>query len=102
MKNKANFIFSIILSVVSLILIFIGAIFSYVLLIISFICFITGIIMYANWSTNSYIWICDECSEGFEITLKQNVFGVNSGVNCKTLYCPKCNKKTMCKGIYKQ
>jgi len=102
MKNKVTFIFSIVLSIVSLILIFIGAMFNYVLLIISLICFLTGIILLMRWSTNSYKWVCDKCGETFEITLNQNIFGFNGGVNYKSLYCPKCHKKTMCKGIPKQ
>jgi rubredoxin len=53
------------------------------------------------WSTVNYKWVCDECGQEFEVTLKQNVFGVNAGVNYKSLYCPKCKKKTMCKGIKK-
>lgn len=95
MKNKATLIFSIILIVISLILIFIGAVNS-------IICLFTGIIILMIWNTNSYKWVCDECGETFEITLKQNIFGVNAGVNYKSLYCPKCYKKTMCKGVYKQ
>jgi DNA-directed RNA polymerase subunit RPC12/RpoP len=102
MKNKATLIFSIVLSAISLILIFIGAVYNLVLCIISIICLFTGIIILMIWSTNSYKWTCDECGETFEITLKQNIFGVNAGVNYKNLHCPKCNKKTMCKGIPKQ
>ena len=103
MKNKAMFIFSIVLSIGSLILIFVCSIFNLLLLLLlSFICFIMGIMLFARWSTDSYRWICDECGETFEITLKQNVLGVNSGLNYKNLYCPKCHKKTMCKGKLKQ
>lgn len=60
-----------------------------------------GIFLLMYWSTVEFKWICDECGQEFEITLKQNVFGVNAGVNYKSLYCPKCQKKTMCKGIKK-
>ena len=38
------------------------------------------------------------CNEKFDISLKDNVFGVNY----KRLHCPKCNKYTMCKGIKKE
>ncbi|EJP6472428.1 hypothetical protein NHI66_001718 [Clostridium botulinum] len=55
-----------------------------------------------HWSTTSYVWICDECGEKFNISLKQNILGINGGVNYKNLYCPKCHKKTMCKGILKR
>ncbi|WP_234117779.1 hypothetical protein [Clostridium hydrogenum] len=102
MKNKGYPIFGILLSLISLILLFIGAISSITLLIISLVGLLIGIYTLMCWSTVSYKWICDECGEVFEITLKQNIFGVNSGLNYKSLYCPKCHKKTMCKGIQKQ
>jgi hypothetical protein len=51
-----------------------------------------------HWSTISYEWVCDECEEKFNISLKQNILGINSGVNYKNLYCTKRHKKTMCKG----
>ena len=102
MKNKATLIFTIVLSVISLILIFIGAVYNLVLCIISIIGLFIGFVILMIWSTNSYKWVCDKCGEIFEITLKQNIFGVNSGVNYKSLYCPKCHKKTMCKGMPKQ
>lgn len=38
----------------------------------------------------------------FNISLKQNILGVNAGINYKNLYCPKCHKKTMFKGISKK
>ncbi len=102
MKNKGYLIFGILLSVVSLLLLFIGATSNLVLFAISFIGLLIGIYTLMRWSTVRYEWICDECGKSFEITLKQNVFGVNSGVNYKNLYCPKCHKKTMCKGVPKQ
>ena len=102
MINKRYLIFGILLSVVSLILLFIGATSNLVLLIASFIGLLIGIYTLMRWSTVGYKWICDECGESFEITLRQNVFGINSGVNYKSLYCPKCHKKTMCKGVPKQ
>ena len=85
MKHKATFIFCIVLSIVSLILIFVCSIFNFLLLLLSFICFIIGIILFARWSTDSYIWICDKCGEIFDITLKQNVLGLNTGLNYKNL-----------------
>lgn len=102
MKNKGCLIFGISLSVVSLILLFVGATSSTALLVISLVGLLAGIYILMRWSTVSYKWICDGCGESFEITLKQNVFGFNSGVNYKSLYCPKCHKKTMCKGVPKQ
>ena len=98
-KNKGYLIFVIFLSVISLILLFIGATSDLVLFIISFIGLLIGIYTLMRLSTVRYKWICDECGENFEITLKQNVFGINSGVNYKSLYCHKCHKKTMCKGV---
>lgn len=101
MKNKGYLIISILLSVVSLIMLFIEGE-NMVLFVIALIGLFAGIYILMRWSTDSYKWICDECGESFEITLKQNVFGVNCGVNYKSLYCPKCHKKTMCKGVPKQ
>jgi len=71
------------------------------LLIVGLVGLFIGIFILMYWSTVEFKWICDECGQEFEITLKQNVFGVNAGVNYKSLYCPKCQKKTMCKGIKK-
>ncbi|MBB6621958.1 hypothetical protein [Clostridium gasigenes] len=99
MKNKGYLIFGVSLSIVSLILVFIGAILNIVVCIISLICLFIGILIVMHWSTSGYMWVCDKCGEKFRITLKENIIGVNSGVNYKNLYCPKCNKKTMCKGI---
>lgn len=60
-----------------------------------------GIYILMSWSTKNYKWICEVCGESFEISLKENVFGINSGIYCKTLYCPKCHKKNLCKGVVK-
>lgn len=102
MKNKEYLIFGILLSVVSLILLLIGTVSNIKLLVSALVGLLIGIYILMRWSTVSYKWICDECGEIFQITLKQNVFGINSGVNYKSLYCPKCHKKTMCKGVLKQ
>lgn len=101
MKNKLYLTFGIILSIVSLILLFISAESNSTLFIISFIGLFIGIYLLMLWSTVRYKWICDKCGENFEITLKQNILGFNSGINYKNLYCPKCQKKTMCKGVPK-
>ncbi|WP_061995186.1 hypothetical protein [Clostridium sp. ATCC 25772] len=102
MKNKNYLIFSILLMIFSLILLFVGAVLNFTLFVVSLICFFIGIALLMHWSTIGYKWICDECGETFEITFSENIFGINHGENCKSLYCPKCNKKTMCKGISKQ
>lgn len=101
MKNKRYFIVAIILSIVSLTLLFIGSIMNLLLAILSFFGFLIGIYMVMKWSTINYKWICDECKTSFDITLKQNIFSINAGVNYKRLYCPNCKKKTYCKGIFK-
>jgi len=102
MKNKGFLIFGIILSVVSILLLLLGASSNMTLFIISLAGVLVGIYILIRWSTDSFQWICEECGERFEITLKQNVLGMNSGVNCKRLYCPKCHRKTMCKGVLKR
>ncbi|GAA0086382.1 hypothetical protein UT300007_28220 [Clostridium sp. CTA-7] len=52
-----------------------------------------------NLITKNYILTCEKCGESFEINLKENILGINSGVNIKTLYCSNCNCKTICKGV---
>lgn len=101
MKNKNQLIYCILLNTLSLTVIFVGAVLNILLLIVGVVGLFIGIFILMYWSTVNYKWVCDECGQEFEITLKQNVFGVNAGVNYKSLYCPKCQKKTMCKGIKK-
>lgn len=55
-----------------------------------------GLLLY--WSTSNFIWKCEKCGNEFKITTKQNIFGMNMGVNNKMLYCPNCKSKTECKG----
>ena len=57
-----------------------------------------GCIMLFYWSTKYFIWKCSNCNNTFEITWKQNLLGMNMGVNDKLLYCPYCKDKTDCKG----
>ena len=57
-----------------------------------------GLIMVIYWSTKNFIWKCSNCNNTFEITWKQNLLGMNMGVNEKLLYCPYCKDKTDCKG----
>lgn len=102
MKLRGHFILGISLSILSVILIFVGLKCSLIISIIALIGLFVGIGVLMHWSTISYEWFCDECGERFNISLKQNVFALNVGVNYKELYCPKCNKKTMCKGIAKK
>lgn len=99
MKNKSYFILGTILIILSLILIFLGLKFDIIVSGVALIGSFIGIGLLMHWSTISYEWVCDECGEKFNISLKQNIFGINSGVNYKNLYCPKCHKKTMCKGV---
>lgn len=101
LKNKGYIILAIVLSVSSIILLFIGITTNLLLAGISFLGFLIGIYMVMDWSTISYKWICDECEKSFEITVKQNIFSLNAGINYKRLYCPNCKKKTYCKGILK-
>jgi len=102
MKNKSYFILGTLLSILSLILIFEGLKFSIIISIIALMGLFIGIGILMRWNTISYEWICDKCGEKFTISLKQNIFAINVGINYKNLYCPKCNKKTMCKGISKK
>ncbi|MGO5067240.1 MULTISPECIES: hypothetical protein [unclassified Clostridium] len=99
MKNKNYFILGILLSVISIVSIFLGLKFNTIVSGIALIGLFIGIGILEYWSTISYEWICDECGERFYISLKENMLGINGGVNYKSLYCPKCHKKTMCKGV---
>ncbi|ENK1242169.1 hypothetical protein AB2063_000270 [Clostridium botulinum] len=102
MKNKNYFILGILLTVLSIILIFLGLKFNIIISISALICLFIGIAILMHWSAISYVWVCDECGEKFNISLKQNILGINGGINYKNLYCSKCRKKTMCKGILKR
>ncbi len=102
MNNKNYFIIGVLLSMISLILIFLGIKMSIIVCVLGLIGLLIGIGILMYWSTISYEWVCEECGEKFNISLKQNIFGINSGVNYKNLYCPKCHKKTMCKGFKKK
>lgn len=102
MKNKIQLILGVSLIILSLILIFVGLKVKVIISIAALIGLFIGIGVLMHWSTVSYEWVCDECREKFEISLKQNVLGINAGVNYKELHCPKCNKKTMCKGVLKE
>ena len=102
MNNKNYFIIGVLLSMISLILIFLGIKMSIIVCVLGLIGLLIGIGILMYWSTISYEWLCEECGEKFNISLKQNIFGINSGVNYKNLYCPKCHKKTMCKGFKKK
>ncbi|HAK43327.1 MAG TPA: hypothetical protein DCM59_12310 [Clostridium sp.] len=102
MNNKSYFILGTILSILSLILLFLGLKFSIIVSGVALIVLFIGIGVLMHWSTISYEWICDKCGEKFNISLKQNVLGINSGINTKNLYCPKCHKKTICKGFPKK
>lgn len=102
MKSKCYFTLSVLLIISSIILIFVGLKIKLTITFISLLGLFIGVIMLMHWSTISYQWVCDECNEKFNISLKDNVLGVNGGVNYKRLHCPKCNKYTMCKGIKKE
>jgi len=77
---------------------FVGFINPYLLFVAMIILFI-GIGMIMFWSTSNFKWKCTKCDNEFKISLKQNVLGLNMGVNDKMLYCPYCKEKQECKGI---
>ncbi len=102
MSNKGYFAASITVSIVSLIMVFIGAgINNETVLRISLNFLVLGIIMLLHWSTISYKWVCDKCGECFEITMWQNFIGINGGLNYKKVPCPKCNQRNWARGIPK-
>lgn len=98
MKYKIKLSLTVILGFISLILLFVSPFINLYLFSFSLILLIASILTLMNLSTKNYIWTCEKCGESFEINLKENILGINSGVNIKTLYCPNCNDKTICKG----
>jgi len=61
-----------------------------------------GVVMVFYWSTKYFIWKCSKCNNTFEITWKQNILGINVGVNDKMLFCPYCKEQNECKGKKKE
>lgn len=101
MKNKLFMLFSILLSLSSFVLTLVGASLNKGLSLISAFIFCIGIIMIVSCKLKSYRWHCEECSEEFDIALRENLFNIDLGLDYKKLYCPKCKTKTYCKGIKK-
>lgn len=50
------------------------------------------------WTSHNYVWICKECYLRFEIPAKKLLVSFSVHRGCRKLFCPKCRKKTMCKG----
>ena len=102
MRNKNYFILSVIvLSLCSIGTIYFAIIDSISLSNLCLAGIMIGTIMLIHWSTISYNWICSKCNNNIEITMWQNFKGMNIGVNKKYLFCPKCDKKVLFKGIKK-
>ncbi|MBI9071376.1 MAG: hypothetical protein JEY94_07240 [Melioribacteraceae bacterium] len=102
MPNKKYFIASITLLVLSVTGTFFFAVINSLL--ISNLCLlmlIAGAVMLIHWSTISYNWKCTKCSNIIELSMWQNIKGMNIGINEKYLFCPACNKKVPFKGIPK-
>lgn len=97
MKNPLYFAISVLVIVTCLITLFI----SEKMLPIGLLSFGLGLLLMIHWNTISYLWRCDECGEKFEIDMFHNFIGLNGGINHKYLNCPKCKKRTWCKGIPK-
>ena len=76
----------------------VGAFFDIWITFIGLSMLLIGAIMVVYWSTKNFIWKCSNCNNTFEITWKQNLLGMNMGVNDKLLYCPYCKDKIDCKG----
>ncbi len=103
MSNKGYFSISMTVSIISLIMLFVGAGTHQDLIVnTSMLGLLIGIAMLLHWSTISYRWVCDNCGESFEITMWQNLISINGGINYKKLYCPKCNQRNWARGIPKK
>lgn len=77
-------------------LIFSALVNSHVWAVTSFIIFFSGIAVLNIWHTKNYNWKCDKCGVLFSISCKENLLGINGGINKKLLYCPTCEKKRWC------
>lgn len=60
-----------------------------------------------SWRTINGIWVCDECKEGFKITLWDNIqsfsfFSLKNRLYYRFLYCPKSKKKTWCRCTFEE
>lgn len=102
MKNKFFMLFGVFLSIASFILTLVGATFNKGLSLVSAIFFCIGIVMIVVWRLKNYSWRCEQCNEEFDMSLRENLFGIDLGLDYKKLYCPKCKTKTYCKGIKKK
>lgn len=97
MKNKAELIFGISLSILSVALALLGAISNLILFLVGMICLLIGGAVLTHWGTVNYGWVCDECGENFDLTFKQRLLKINGNIKHKNLYCPSCQKETKCK-----
>lgn len=75
-----------------------GGLMKFLILFIGLLFIFTGIVFLLYWSTKGFVWKCTGCDNEFKISLTQNIFGTNMGVNDKLLYCPFCKQKVECKG----
>jgi predicted Zn finger-like uncharacterized protein len=80
-------------------LVIIGGFVSDLLFFVGFVPLFAGSILLIYWSTVKYIWECPQCKTRFTINLFENILGLNSGRNEKTLRCPNCQKKASAKAI---
>lgn len=102
MPNPVYFALAVIILIVCLVLaIIFAAINLPIMLFLSVIGLLTGIILLIHWSTISFEWQCKECKTVIQLTMWENVKGMNVGVNKKYLYCPTCRNKGTFLGIKK-
>lgn len=91
-------IVSIILIIIGFLLSTIGSYITIYLIPIGLISLLIGIIALMKLSTKKYEWECSNCHYKFKISLKDNIKGINEGINRKSLICPNCHKNNVCIG----
>lgn len=69
--------------------------------VISFIIFLSGIAVLNIWHTKNYNWKCGKCGVVFSISGKENLLGINGGINKKLLFCLDCGKRRWCNAVKK-
>ena len=100
MPNKSYFMLSVIILIVGLVSTIVFAMQNVpVRMFIGIAILLAGIILLIHWSTISYEWQCEECKTIVQLTMWENVKGLNVGVNRKYLFCPNCKKKVTFRGI---
>ncbi len=56
-----------------------------------------GLLLLGSWISRAYTYICPDCYLRIDVGVKDALFALPAGGDCRRLYCPKCRRKTACK-----